>query len=84
MGRDRTVHAACDCQEVVRYNRAGKWWIEMRDGTRYPSSLAEAVSEAIGCEMCDGVIFFDRPGGTTFDRKVKAQLTSRGRSEASQ
>jgi len=75
--KDRTVHAHCDCQEVVRYDRAGKWWIEMRDGTRYPVSLSEAVSEAAGCEMCDGAIFYGRRGGTAFDRNVRKALGDR-------
>jgi hypothetical protein len=30
---DRRVHARYGITEIVRYDRAGKWWIELTDGS---------------------------------------------------
>lgn len=78
---DRTVHAHCDCLEVVRYDRSGKWWIEYRDTRpRERIDVAQAAIEALDCEGCDGLIFAGRRGGSTFDREVtKAREVRKGR-----
>jgi hypothetical protein len=70
---DRTVHAKLPMGgEVVRYERAGKWFIE------WPAQhmilarhvgVDEAARTAVGRE---GFVHFDRPGGRVFERKVRS------------
>jgi len=64
---DRTVHAVRrhDGAEIVRYDRAGKWYLERVDGSRSPLTLRGAVREAVG-----GRVHFGRPGGRIFDAAV--------------
>jgi hypothetical protein len=65
---DRHVHIRLrDGREVVRYDRAGKWYIEHPDGRRFWLKFAEAVSWANdpGAEVFTGL-----PGGSRFDRAV--------------
>lgn len=67
---DRTVHArARGGGEVVRYDRAGKWYLENSpEGGRVQITLDEAVFLAIQ----DGAeIFLGRPGGRRFDACVR-------------
>lgn len=83
MTRDRTVHARFDRwdgmavrygTEVVRYDRAGKWYLEfIRTGDpRKRVSLSDAATAAAwGAHYGGGEIFFDKPGGGAFDRKVR-------------
>lgn len=70
----RTVHAFGDSAEVVRYSNAGKWWIESKRGL-IPArhvKIDEAVEKAIWLWYHDnGSVNFDRPGGQTFNRKVR-------------
>lgn len=75
---DRTVHGRTWYQaEIVRYNQAGKWYIEYPVGTMIPSRhirLAEAVSLAVR-----GQAFLGMPGGSRFDagvRKARQEPTS--------
>ena len=64
---DRTVHGrTADGYEIVRYDRAGKWYLE-GIGSRRPISLSAAVRGAI-----DGVAYLGRPGGRTFDARARA------------
>jgi len=70
---DRTVHAEQPGRfQIVRYDRAGKWWIEYvaASGTVYRAvSLDEAVAYAV--EFHDGLIHHKgRPGGSAFDRRL--------------
>ena len=75
MSADRTVHARIGEQEIVRYDRAGKWWVEyspprMRSARRV--TLAEAVRLAReGLESGEGQVFLRKPGGGAFDAKFK-------------
>lgn len=69
---DRTIHAAYDDWEVVRYDRASKWYVEGRgpqEGRRMQVPLWLAVETA---RDHDAEVFYGRPGGTTFDRRLKA------------
>lgn len=65
-----TVHAEhpeVDYQ-VVRYDRAGKWRLH-HEGHRYPIDLRRAVLFA----TAPGAIWHEgRPGGRTFDARVRA------------
>lgn len=76
MSIDRTVHArGSDGREVVRYDRAGKWWLERPDGTRAPLQLPTAVSEAVVIAWeGGGEIYWNRHGGLRFDADVKKAL----------
>ena len=75
--RDRTVHAFGDSAEVVRYDRAGKWFIESKR-PMVPCeqvTVDEAVEKAIWLWYEDnGSVNFGCQGGSTFDRKVRARV----------
>lgn len=66
---DRTVHASKGSREVVRYNRAGKWYVEMGGLLRYAVKLEEAVDTATDFGW---TVHYGRPGGSTFDRRCRA------------
>lgn len=66
---DRTVHGlnAAREAEVVRYERAGKWYLEPKDGSRRtPLTLAQAVETAAA-----GHVLLGRAGGLAFDAKYR-------------
>lgn len=66
-GRDRTVHGlATDGREIVRYDKAGKWYTESRITKRTLVTLGHATNLA-----AMGTAFLDRPGGQQFDAKVR-------------
>jgi hypothetical protein len=67
---DRTVHARLfGGGEIVRYDRAGRWFWEYSN-KRDQVSIDEAV------ELLKSPLewFPNRPGGTVFDRKVRAKF----------
>lgn len=71
---DRTVHGltANGQNEIVRYNRAGKWYVEPRDGgKRTHVGVVEAARLA-----AEGMSYPNLPGGQTFDRVVLEKLTA--------
>ena len=71
---DRTVHARCDVAEVVRYEKAGKWYIEplRADISNGRVTVARAAQYAVwGVRNAHGFIHWDLPGGRTFDRLVR-------------
>lgn len=73
MSSDRTVHARGGNVEVVRYDRAGKWWLESIDGKhpRKPVTLNKAALVALDMLHSEhGQVFFGKPGGGAFDRQV--------------
>lgn len=64
---DRTVHGITPTGgEVVRYDRAGKWYLEYPSGQRNPVSLIEAVTVAWA-----GAPRLDLPGGGRFDAEIR-------------
>ena len=68
---DRTVHAVTrDGCEVVRYDRAGKWFIESPHARR-ALTLREAaiVATESGAEASLGL-----PGGSRFDALVRERM----------
>lgn len=80
MSDDRTVHAS-DARggiEIVRYNRAGKWYCEIKENVgrvglpaeRQHIGVRQAAEQAKSLESRGGTIFIGRPGGQAFDRLV--------------
>lgn len=77
--QDRRVHAWGKSGEVVRYDRAGKWYWEPKviDGKpqRIKLTLAQAVDKGIWCWYHDaGTVCFALRGGSAFDRGVRAKV----------
>lgn len=70
---DRTVHASYPGMEIVRYDRAGKWFLEptLPMLSCRQVSLAEAVRAALSGLDNHGQVFLGRPGGTMFDAKIR-------------
>jgi hypothetical protein len=77
---DRRVHARSDEMEIVRYERAGKWYLEpLNRGDEYRKihrqrvSLRQAVIYALWAEReaPGGLICLGVPGGGSFDRLVE-------------
>jgi hypothetical protein len=70
---DRTVHASSSEWEIVRYDRAGKWFVEWKAGL-IPCrqvGVREAARLAVkAAKDGDGEIFLGRAGGRSFDRLV--------------
>lgn len=71
---DRQVHASHpDGREVVRYNRAGKWYIERPAWPRYRRrhvDVGEAVRLARLIYAQGGIWYEGQPGGKVFDRRM--------------
>lgn len=69
---DRTVHAETGYAEVVRYDRAGTWYVEDRDTNhlkwRTRMSLAEVVEWLTDQPEGEVTVHFGKPGGRQ-DRK---------------
>lgn len=81
---DRTVHATYPGMEIVRYDRAGKWYMEATgDGyvdaelglKRRQLGIGSAAEQAIWALANGGQVFFGRLGGSTFDKKVRDGLS---------
>jgi|HubBroStandDraft_3_1064219.scaffolds.fasta_scaffold200313_3 hypothetical protein len=73
---DRVVHASFPGYEVVRYDRAGKWFVEPTEKgfvARHALSVREAVAVALQGVERGGVVHLGRVGGSTFDRIVRAE-----------
>jgi len=72
---DRTVHAWGTTGEVVRYEKAGKWYFEPKRGKRKKLTIAEAIAKGMWLWYHDlGTVCLDRPGGGAFDRGVRASV----------
>jgi hypothetical protein len=74
---DRTVHAKCPGMEVVRYDRAGKWYLEPTNSPspRQRVSIDDAVAYACwALHHNNGTLHLHMPGGGTFDSKVLRRL----------
>jgi hypothetical protein len=70
---DRTVHAtAPDGGQIVRYDRAGKWYLEYPTGRLRPCrqiKFAEAVKLA---SQIGSYVYLGKPGGRRFDAAISA------------
>lgn len=75
---DRTVHAEYEFKEIVRYDRAGKWFLESSASALIPArrlSVREAARLAADSRYySSGRIYFGRPGGASFDRLTRDLL----------
>ena len=69
---DRTVHAVTyKGIEIVRYERAGKWYLEWPSGSMIPCKHV-GVGDAARTAVEHGqTINFGLPGGKTFDARVR-------------
>lgn len=80
MSDDRTVHCTIvpvggGRIEIVRYDRAGKWYRE-DGGNRTRITVAEAVS--VAAQDRPAVLWHEgRPGGRAFDAKVRKARAAR-------
>ncbi len=77
MTSDRTIHAEGGERQIVRYDRAGVWCLEYEPANMRPSrrvGVNEAVRLAVEIENegPGGYIYVGLPGGSMFDRKVRA------------
>lgn len=66
---DRRVHAELGDEQVVRYERAGKWYIESGD-MRFGIPLNYAARRAVQLREKGGFVHLGIPGGSAFDRRV--------------
>jgi hypothetical protein len=75
----RTVHAGYNGMEIVRYDRAGKWYLEpmRRDLPRQRVTLSQAVDAALwGVANANGFFSPGWPGGNAFDREYMRRATA--------
>lgn len=67
---DRTVHGISQTGgEIVRYDRAGKWYVEYPGEGRIPITVGDA---ALFATAERGTFFLGKPGGQQFDAKVRS------------
>lgn len=74
---DRKVHARSPEMEVVRYDRAGKWYLEPEHFSLPAQhvTVKEAARYAVwAANEANGQIFTGLPGGAMFDRLVARGL----------
>lgn len=75
---DRRVHASNSEFEVVRYGRAGKWYIEPRhpdQGKRQHVNIDQAVHFALHlAKHVHGKINLNVDGGSLFDKRVQRRM----------
>ena len=65
---DRTVHARwLNGSELVRYERAAKWYLEHPHYARELVTAPEAVEAMLGAD----VVYLDRPGGKQVSRHYR-------------
>lgn len=75
---DRTVHATThDGGEIVRYDRAGKWYVEYYTN-RYRVPIEQAVGAALAYDNAGTRVRFGLPGGGAFDRLCRREIERRG------
>jgi len=74
MNDDRTVHAQYADMEIVRYDRAGKWYLEptIPGLKRQHVSIKRAATSAKwGIQFANGSWSERLPGGSAFDRLMR-------------
>jgi len=72
---DRRVHCELGQLQIVRYERAGKWYIEAGGAApRVPVTCAGAARYALAYKEKnpETVIHLGVPGGAAFDRKIRS------------
>lgn len=75
----RTVHARGGEIELVRYDKAGRWWVEGNGSKERVKTVADAVAIALMFERNGGEILLHQPGGNQFDSKVRGARARRDR-----
>lgn len=77
---DRRVHVASDEFEVVRYERAGKWYIEPTDpgGKRQHVNIDQAVDFAYHLMHENSRVLLNVPGGALFEKRLRDRIKSGG------
>jgi hypothetical protein len=76
---DRRVYAECANFDIVRYERAGKWYVESKIADkRIHIGVADAALRSLSAETLGGEIHLGLPGGRTFDQWVKIQRAAHG------
>lgn len=77
---DRRVHARSETLEVVRYDRAGKWYLECaRDAPpkeRTQVTIREAVDAARKIQRLGGVVCPGLRGGSRFDSLLREDVAT--------
>jgi hypothetical protein len=72
---NRRVHARSADVEVVRYDRADKWCLEVAHDSEPKElvrvSVREAAAEAVRILTAGGTVYLNLPGGAVFDRIVR-------------
>lgn len=78
---DRTVHVSMipvnstDRLDLVRYHRAGKWWLEgTKDGRQFRQQIStkQATDVALSSVGCPWIVHYPgKPGGKDLDGKVR-------------
>jgi hypothetical protein len=82
---DRRVHAShWEGEEIVRHDRAGKWYIELVPPSRHAPlrkavKIDEAVSRAIELVEQGGEVHLGLYGGGMFDHKYRNALRERAK-----
>lgn len=65
---DRRVHAENAVYEVVRYDKAGQWYVEFKE-PHSPARRQVAIRDAVvSAYIGRCAVYLDLPGGRTFDR----------------
>lgn len=77
---DRTVHASYPGMEIVRYDRAGKWYLEPSDPSlrRQHVTIDRAVSAALWARANGGKVFTGLPGAKAFDSRFQKAVSKYG------
>ncbi len=84
MNNDRTVHAETGYAEVVRYERAGKWYVEDKVHVSTPlnwrtqMTLAEIIELVRNQPYGEADIYLGRPGGKRFDLAIRRWVSPGG------
>lgn len=69
---DRTLHAENESYEIVRYDRAGVWYVEFKD-PHGPARRHVAVRDAVvSAYVGRCAVYLNQPGGGTFDRLYRS------------
>ncbi len=72
----RTVHAENETHELVRYDRMGKWFIEVKDSPRRGGQSASMVTAVNWALRKATVVHLRKAGGTQFDAAYRKNVAS--------
>jgi hypothetical protein len=75
---DCTVHAEYGPDQIVRYDRAGKWWLESSTPLTARRRLSLAGAVQLASQWPPECVYLNRPGGQAFDRAFRAVLDDLG------